>query len=115
MDAATPLDTVELLDIEAVQKILRRSRASVYRYTNTDPYRLNPPFNPELLNPEYRSDEREVLSFHPNEVARFAHDVLKIKEVKVEVLESPQGVTQALLKEILAELRQIRTLLEKQE
>ena len=29
-----------------VQKSLNRSRASVYRYTNTDPRNLNPPFNP---------------------------------------------------------------------
>ena len=36
-----------LLTIDEVQKTLNRSRASVYRYTNTDTRNLNPPFNPK--------------------------------------------------------------------
>jgi hypothetical protein len=55
-----------LISIDDVQKSLNRSRASVYRYTNTDPRNLNPPFNPRKLNPEYRSDQKEPLLFHPN-------------------------------------------------
>jgi hypothetical protein len=94
--------------IEEVQKFLNRSRASVYRYTNTDQRNLNPPFNPRKLNPEYRSDQKEPLLFHPNEVARFARDVLRIKEVTVEVLNSPSTATQHLLGSILEELRAIR-------
>lgn len=78
-----------LISIDDVQRALNRSRASVYRYTNTDPRNLNPPFNARKLNPEYRSDQKEALLFHPNEVARFARDVLRIKEVTVEVLNSP--------------------------
>ena len=97
-----------LIAIEEVQKALNRSRASVYRYTNTDPRNLNPPFNPRKLNPEYRSDQKEPLQFHPNEVARFARDVLRIKEVTVEVLNSPSSATQHLLAAILEELRAIR-------
>jgi hypothetical protein len=97
-----------LIGIEEVQKCLNRSRASVYRYTNTDPRNLNPPFNPRKLNPEYRSDQKEPLMFHPNEVARFARDVLRIKEVTVEVLNSPSTATQQLLNAILEELRTIR-------
>ncbi|MEI8249634.1 MAG: hypothetical protein WCF98_00520 [Synechococcus sp. ELA057] len=97
-----------LIGIEEVQKCLNRSRASVYRYTNTDPRNLNPPFNPRKLNPEYRSDQKEPLLFHPNEVARFARDVLRIKEVTVEVLNSPSTATQQLLTAILDELRAIR-------
>ena len=97
-----------LIAIEDVQKALNRSRASVYRYTNTDPRNLNPPFNPRKLNPEYRSDQKEPLQFHPNEVARFARDVLRIKEVTVEVLNSPSSATQHLLTSILEELRAIR-------
>ena len=97
-----------LVMIEEVQKCLNRSRASVYRYTNTDPRNLNPPFNPRKLNPEYRSDQKEPLLFHPNEVARFARDVLRIKEVTVEVLNSPSTATQQLLGSILEELRAIR-------
>jgi hypothetical protein len=97
-----------LIGIEEVQKSLNRSRASVYRYTNTDPRNLNPPFNPRKLNPEYRSDQKEPLLFHPHEVARFARDILRIKEVTVEVLNAPSTATQQLLGSILEELRAIR-------
>ena len=101
-----------LVGIDDVQKSLNRSRASVYRYTNTDPRNLNPPFNPRKLNPEYRSDQKDPLYFHPNEVARFAKDVLRIKEVTVEVLNSPSTATQQILGAILEELRGIRAHLE---
>lgn len=100
-----------LISIDDVQRALNRSRASVYRYTNTNPRNLNPPFNARKLNPEYRSDQKEALLFHPNEVARFARDVLRIKEVTVEVLNSPYSATQQLLSTILEELRDIRVLL----
>ena len=101
-----------LVGIDDVQKSLNRSRASVYRYTNTDTRNLNPPFNPRKLNPEYRSDQKDPLLFHPNEVARFAKDVLRIKEVTVEVLNSPSTATQQMLGAILEELKGIRTHLE---
>ena len=94
-----------LLTIDEVQKTLNRSRASVYRYTNTDARNLNPPFNPRKLNTEFRSDQKDQLLFHPNEVARFAKDILRIKEVTVEILNSPSSETQNTLKEILEELR----------
>ena len=113
MDSAQPSAQAEaLVGIDDVQKSLNRSRASVYRYTNTDPRNLNPPFNPRKLNPEYRSDQKDPLMFHPNEVARFAKDVLRIKEVTVEVLNSPSTATQQMLGSILEELRLIRTHLE---
>jgi len=41
----------ELWGTDEVQKFLNRSRASVYRYTNTDLRNLNPSFNPRKLNP----------------------------------------------------------------
>ena len=102
-----------LIGIDDVQRTLNRSRASVYRYTNTDPRNLNPPFNPKRLNPEYRTDQKDALLFHPNEVARFARDVLRIKEVTVEVLHSPATASQQLLLAILTELKEIRALLPK--
>jgi hypothetical protein len=104
-----------LICIDDVQKALNRSRASVYRYTNTDPRNLNPPFNARKLNPEYRTDQKDALLFHPNEVARFARDVLRIKEVTVEVLNSPSTATQQLLGAILDELRLIRASLDQGE
>ena len=101
-----------LLTIDEVQKTLNRSRASVYRYTNTDNRNLNPPFNPRKLNTEFRSDQKDQLLFHPNEVARFAKDILRIKEVKVEIFNSPSSETQKTLNAILEELKIIRTQLE---
>ena len=101
-----------LLTIDEVQKTLNRSRASVYRYTNTDTRNLNPPFNPKKLNTEFRSDQKDQLLFHPNEVARFAKDILRIKEVTVEIFNSPSSETQKTLNAILEELRMIRIQLE---
>ncbi len=111
MHSALP-DPEALVGIDEVQKALNRSRASVYRYTNTDTRNLNPPFNPRKLNPEYRSDLKDPLLFHPNEIARFAKDVLRIKEVTVEVLNSPSTATQNVLASILEELKAIRSYLE---
>ena len=101
-----------LLTIDEVQKTLNRSRASVYRYTNTDTRNLNPPFNPRKLNTEFRSDQKDQLLFHPNEVARFAKDILRIKEVTVEIFNSTSSETQKILNAILDELRIIRNQLD---
>ena len=103
-----------LLSIDEVQKTLNRSRASVYRYTNTDTRNLNPPFNPRKLNTEFRSDQKDQLLFHPNEVARFAKDILRIKEVTVEIFSSPSSETQNILNAILNELKIIRNKLDEQ-
>jgi len=104
----------ELVGIDEVQKFLNRSRASVYRYTNTDLRNLNPSFNPRKLNPEFRTDQKDPLKFHPNEVARFAKDILRIKEVTVEVFNTPSSAAQNILAQILDELKSIRSLLEKE-
>jgi transposase len=97
-----------LMDVEAIQKALGRSRASVYRYANTDPRGLlNLPYDPTKLNPELRQSDHEPLLFHPTEVSRFARDVLKIKEVTIQVQEPSQNETNRLLREILQELRSL--------
>jgi len=69
-----------LMSVEEIQKALGRSRASIYRYANTDPVKglLNVPYDPTRLNPELRQSDRDPLLFHPTEVSRFARDVLKI-------------------------------------
>ena len=110
---STAASSDALIGIEDVQKSLNRSRASVYRYTNTDTRNINPAFNPRKLNPEYRTDQKDPLLFHPNEVSRFAKDILRIKEVNVEILNSPSTVTQNVLNSILEELRAIRSQLDK--
>lgn len=111
MTIAADFDQSGLMDIEAVQKVLNRSRASIYRYANTDPHSLNPPYNPQRLNAELRASKDEVLLFHPTEVARFARDVLKIKQVTIEMREPVQTTTQELLQAILTELQTIHELL----
>ncbi len=98
-------DIYGLMNIEAVGRALGRSRASTYRYANTDPVLLNPPFDPKKLNPELRNSDTEPLLFHPTEVARFARDVLKQKSVTIQVQEPAVSQTNLLLKEILAELK----------
>ena len=110
-----PIEPIEqLIPIESVQKILNRSRASVYRYANTDPAILNPPFDPKCLNPEIRNDKDAPLMFHPNEVARFAQEVLGIKQVTIEVAQPVETETNRLLSAILDELQAVRKLLENQ-
>ncbi|MDX2256637.1 MAG: resolvase [Pseudanabaenaceae cyanobacterium bins.39] len=101
--------TYELMDVEAVQRALQRSRASIYRYAHTDPEQLhlNLPYNPQKLNPELRQSDRDPLLFHPTEVSRFARDVLKMKQVTINVQESSTNQTNRLLQEILQELRSL--------
>jgi hypothetical protein len=106
--ANSPNHNYELMDVEAIQKALGRSRASVYRYANTDPQGLlNLPYDPMRLNPELRQSDREPLLFHPTEVSRFARDVLKMKQVTIQVQEPMQNETNRLLREILQELKGI--------
>ncbi|MEI6065024.1 MAG: resolvase, partial [Pseudanabaena sp. ELA748] len=87
--------TYELMDVEAIQKALGRSRASIYRYANTDPVQglLNLPYDPKRLNPELRNSDRDPLLFHPSEVSRFARDALKMKQVTIQVQEPIQNET----------------------
>ncbi|PZO14478.1 MAG: resolvase [Leptolyngbya foveolarum] len=103
----------QLLPIESVQKILNRSRASVYRYANTHHTILNPPFDPKCLNPEVRNDKDAPLMFHPNEVARFAQNVLGIRQVTIKVAQPAETETHRLLKAVLTEMQAIRELLER--
>ena len=105
-------DPQNLMPVEAVQKVLNRSRASVYRYANTDALVLNPPFDHTRLNPESRQHKEDPLMFHPNEVARFAQDVLGIKQVTIEISQPPETLTHQLLRQVLAELKVIRELVE---
>ena len=99
--------TYELMDVEAIQRALGRSRASIYRYANTDSNQseLNLPYDPQKLNPELRQSDREPLLFHPTEVSRFARDVLRMKQVTIQVQEPVQNETNQLLREILQELK----------
>ncbi len=105
-------DVYKLMTVDQVQKALNRSRASVYRYANTESGELNPPIDPKRLNPEPRKSKDEPLMFAPSEVERFAKFVLGIRGVTIEVQESPDYVNQELLKDILTELSAIRKLLE---
>lgn len=102
------------LSIDDVQRHLNRSRASVYRYANTDPNLLNPPYNPQKLNPELRQTKDDPLVFRPQEVRRFAEEVLGLQPV-IQVQPAPETVTTDLLRQILVELKAIRHHLEQQD
>jgi hypothetical protein len=102
----------QLLSVEQVQKALKRSRASIYRYANTESGELNPPIDPNRLNPEPRRHKDDPLKFALSEVERFAKHVLGIRGITIEVQESPDYVNQELMKAILDELKAIRSLLE---
>ena len=101
------------LTVDDVQKQIKRSRASVYRYANTHPDILNPPFDADKLNPEVRRDRDDPLLFHPREVRRFAQEVLGLNPT-ITVQPSEETTTQEILKAILSELRAIRQHLESQ-
>ncbi|MGB3615136.1 MAG: hypothetical protein WBA10_15185 [Elainellaceae cyanobacterium] len=103
----------EFLSVDEVQTALGRSRASIYRYANTVPDSLNPPFDPKRLNPELRKHKEDPLMFHPSEVERFARDILGIKQVTIAVQVSEHAVSQRLLRQVLDELQGIRDLLER--
>ncbi|WAL60326.1 resolvase [Thermocoleostomius sinensis] len=114
MEFAVETNAEGLMSIEAAQKALNRSRASVYRYANTNPDNLNPPYDPRKLNPEFRVNKDDPLLFHPNEVARFAKDILGIKQVTIEVQQPSETITHELLRAILSELQSIHQLLKMQ-
>lgn len=105
-------EAYNLMTIDQVQKALKRSRASIYRYANTEAGDLNPPIDPKRLNPEPRTSKDEPLLFALSEVERFAKYVLGIRGITIEVQESPEYTNQELMKEILQELKAIRQLLE---
>ncbi|HEY9659363.1 MAG TPA: hypothetical protein V6C65_12980 [Allocoleopsis sp.] len=111
MELEVATNSQGLMPIDAVEKALNRSRASVYRYANTDPDNLNPPYDAQKLNPELRVNQDDPLLFHPNEVARFARDILGIKQVTIAVKQPPETTTQELLRAILTELQGIHQLL----
>jgi hypothetical protein len=112
-EAESSLETSSLLLVEDVQKYLNRSRASVYRYANTDPEILNPPYDSKKLNPEVRQDKDDALKFRPQEVQRFAEEVLGLNPT-IQVQTPEETVTQALMREILSELKAIHRLLKTQ-
>lgn len=104
-------DAVALLSVDAVQKYLNRSRASVYRYANTDPDTLNPPYDQTKLNPEVRRDKDDPLEFRSQEVRRFAEEVLGLHPT-IQVQPPEETITHDLMRQMLQELRAIRQLLE---
>ncbi|PSR18875.1 resolvase [filamentous cyanobacterium CCP3] len=111
--SAAAAETTPLLSVEAVQKYLNRSRASVYRYANTDPEVLNPPYDQTKLNPEVRRDKDAPLEFRPQEVRRFAEEVLGLHPT-IQVQPPEETLTHDLMRQMLQELRAIRELLEQQ-
>jgi hypothetical protein len=111
--SAEELPADAYLFLEDVQKQLKRSRASVYRYTNLAPDVLNLPYDPQKLNPEIRTNPKDPLRFHPREVRRFAQEVLGMNPT-ITVQPPQETTTHELLRAILRELQAIRAHLESQ-
>ncbi|NJL45718.1 MAG: resolvase, partial [Leptolyngbyaceae cyanobacterium SM2_3_12] len=84
-----------------------------YRYANTDPALLNPPYDRKKLNPEIRRDKDDPLAFRPQEVQRFAEEVLGLNPT-IQVQAPEETVTHDLMRQILQELRAIHQLLKDQ-
>jgi hypothetical protein len=64
--------TKKCYTVEQLQKLLNRSKASVYRMLNTsNPKALDSLFDPYKLNPEYRCDIKDPISVSSDEVERW--------------------------------------------
>jgi hypothetical protein len=64
--------TKKCYTVEQLQKLLNRSKASVYRMLNTgNPKALDSLFDPCKLNPEYRCDIKDPISVSSDEVERW--------------------------------------------
>ena len=58
--------------VEELQKLLNRSKASVYRMLNTgNPKALDSLFDPYKLNPEYRCDIKDPICVSTEEIERW--------------------------------------------
>ena len=110
----TTVEASSLLSVEDIQKYLNRSRASVYRYANTDSKSLNPPCRPKRPNREVRQASDRPLKFRPPELQRFAKQVLGLNPT-IQVHTPQDTVTQSLMREILQELKAIHHLLRAQQ
>lgn len=68
--------------IEELQKILNRSRASIYRMLNTGSNaELNPRFDPAKLNHEYRADKADPIRVSSNEIERWKSESQRLKQI----------------------------------
>lgn len=57
--------------VEELQRILNKSRATIYRILNSDKAALNPPFDPAKLNHEQRVDAADPIRVSSNEIKRW--------------------------------------------
>ncbi len=68
-------------NIQELQKVLERSRASVYRILNTEKNVLNPSFNPQKLNYEYRAHDSDPIQVSAVEVSRWKEESRKARKL----------------------------------
>ena len=59
--------------VEELQRILNKSRATIYRILNSDKVALNPPFDPAKLNHEQRIDATDPIRVSSSEIKRWKH------------------------------------------
>jgi hypothetical protein len=67
--------------VQELQKVLDKSRASVYRILNNDKNVLNPPFDPQKLNHEYRANEFDPIQVSAAEITRWKEESRKARKL----------------------------------
>jgi len=60
--------------VQELEKLLKKSRATIYRILNTNKDTLNPPFNPCKLNHEYRVDSTDPIRVSSLEIDRWKNN-----------------------------------------
>ena len=67
--------------VQELQKVLDRSKASVYRILNTERNVLNPPFDPQKLNHEYRANDSDPIQVSTAEITRWKEESRKSRKM----------------------------------
>lgn len=67
--------------VQELQKVLDRSKASVYRILNTQRNVLNPPFDPQKLNHEYRVNDSDPIQVSTAEITRWKEESRKSRKM----------------------------------
>jgi predicted DNA-binding protein YlxM (UPF0122 family) len=70
-DAISEYFNKELYSFDELQKLLGKSRASIYRAINTCKDVLNPDHDPDKINYEYRRDKQDPMQFSIHEIERW--------------------------------------------
>jgi len=82
--------------VQELQKVLDRSRASVYRILNTEKNVLNPPFDPQKLNHEYRANDFDPIQVSAAEITRWKEESRKSRKMVARDNARARALTKAM-------------------